>query len=134
MLGVASVDPVGEVLSTVPGAVPEARALLPLVSSVVEEVEPAGCVPWGLVPLVALPLPAPGLVEAAGPLPPVAEPALPAPLPEPAPLPLPEPPEPPLPPLWAKHTAPQRLATTIRVFVVVVVFFINGLYLGLRVN
>jgi hypothetical protein len=42
MLGVASVDPVGEVLITVPGAVPEARAVLPLVSKVLE-VEPADC-------------------------------------------------------------------------------------------
>lgn len=108
MLGVESVEPVGEVLSTLPGAVPGARALLPLVSSVAAEVEPADWVLWAFVALE---------VEDAPALLPLAEPAL------LEPLPLPEPPEPP--PLWAKHTALHRPATTIRVFVVVV-FFIKG--------
>lgn len=102
MLGVASVDPVGDVLSTVPGAVPEARALLPLVSSVVAAGEPGDCVaeePVALPDEEAVP----EAVE-------VALPEL---------LPAPEP------PLWAKQAALQRPATTIRVWAVVIVFFMG---------
>lgn len=107
ILGVASVDPVGDVLSTVPGAVPEARALLPLVSSVVVAVAPED---WDCVAEEPVALPdddeaVPEAVEVA--------------LPELLPLPAPEP------PLWAKQTALQRPATTIKVLAVVIVFFMG---------
>lgn len=118
MLGVVSVEPVGEVLSTLPGAVPEARALPPEVSSVFEEATLA----FGVF-CVAVALPAEGLLE----VPALAPPPLADPVP-PVPLPLPEPPEP---PPCAKHTALHRPATTIMVFVVVV-FFMEELFVGLR--
>lgn len=100
----------GDVLITLPGAVPDARAPLPPLSSVAEPVTPEALEDEAV----------PALADAPGAPPPAlpAEPALPAPPPAPAP-------PPPDPPPWAKHTALHRPATTIKVLVVVAVLFIG---------